>query len=557
MTQENSPKAEGQSSTPTTPASSRDEAFTPTNTTRPSIWRRVCDIVFWVPPNCRWDPDNPPGFSMSLNFLFAFAGAFTVANLYYNHPILNILADDFNVTYERVAQIPTVMQAGYAAGLLFLCPMADMVKRRPFVTGLMFFTATVWIGLCVTHSLTVFSVLSFVVGATTVTPQLMLPLVGELAPPHKKGVSLSIVTSGLMLGILIARLLSGTITQYASWRSVYWMALGLQYLVSLLLWAFMPDYPSTNPTGSDTKLAYLPLLRSIPVLLFREPALLQACLISIFTSATFTVFWTTLTFLLAGAPYHLSPLSIGLFALIGIGAMLFGPLYARLITDAFVPWLAVLLGELLALAGILIGTYAGTHTLAAPVLQAFLFDLGFQSAQVANRKAIYAIAPHARNRVNTVFMVFTFCGQLMGTAVGSAVYQRHGWVASGSVSVGLVGVSLCFCAVRGPWETGWVGWGGGWALRRPKEEGGEVQQQGSGGVTGRSPGGGDDDDEEKGGEERVLEEIEVGGDRTGRAWSRDGGNGGVDDDDGIVRINAESDGEKRSTLTENSLSVQK
>lgn len=62
----------------------------------------------------------------------------------YNHPILNILADDFDVTYDQVAQIPTVMQAGYAAGLLFLCPLADMVKRRPFVTGLMFFTATIW-----------------------------------------------------------------------------------------------------------------------------------------------------------------------------------------------------------------------------------------------------------------------------------------------------------------------------------------------------------------------------------------------------------------------------
>lgn len=49
--------------------------------TKRSIWHRIYNIIFWVPPNCRWDPENPPGFSMSLNFLFAFAGAFTVANL--------------------------------------------------------------------------------------------------------------------------------------------------------------------------------------------------------------------------------------------------------------------------------------------------------------------------------------------------------------------------------------------------------------------------------------------------------------------------------------------
>lgn len=81
---------------------------------------------------------------MPLNVLFGFAGAFTVANLYYNHPILNILAHDFNVPYVKVAQIPTVMQAGYAAGLLFLCPLGDLLKRRPFVLGLVLFTATMW-----------------------------------------------------------------------------------------------------------------------------------------------------------------------------------------------------------------------------------------------------------------------------------------------------------------------------------------------------------------------------------------------------------------------------
>lgn len=81
---------------------------------------------------------------MALNVLFGFAGAFTVANLYYNHPILNILAHDFGVPYEKVAQIPTVMQAGYATGLLFLCPLGDMFRRRPFVITLVWLSATLW-----------------------------------------------------------------------------------------------------------------------------------------------------------------------------------------------------------------------------------------------------------------------------------------------------------------------------------------------------------------------------------------------------------------------------
>lgn len=129
---------------------------------------------------------------MPLNLLFGFAAAFTVANLYYTHPILNKLADDFHVDQERVSLIPTLAQAGYAAGLLFLCPLGDIFKRRPFVLLLVWFTATAWsvyaseeneigisvltsadrIGLCITNSFPVFCFLSFLTALTTVTPQL-------------------------------------------------------------------------------------------------------------------------------------------------------------------------------------------------------------------------------------------------------------------------------------------------------------------------------------------------------------------------------------------------
>jgi len=200
-----------------------------------------------------------------------------VANLYYNHPILNILAKDFHISNERASQIPTVMQAGYAAGLLFLCPLGDIFRRRAFVLILVFFTATMvwsgftllkpegvgantqqWLGLCLTKSFSVFLAISFITAVTTVTPQLMLPLVGDLAPPHRRATALSIVVSGL-LGILIARLLSGILTQFTSWRTIYWFSFGVQYLILILLFFFMPDYPSTNPDGIN----YFKILYSI------------------------------------------------------------------------------------------------------------------------------------------------------------------------------------------------------------------------------------------------------------------------------------------------------
>ena len=290
----------------------------------------------------------------------------------------------------------------------------------------------------------------------------VLPLVGELAPAHRRATALSIVVSGLLLGILVARVLSGVVTNFTSWRNIYWLSCGLQYLIFGMLWLYMPDYPSTNPEGIN----YFRVLWSIVTLVFQEPVLVQACLTGGFTSMTFTSFWTTLTFLLSTPPYDYSPLTIGLFALIGILGMCFGPPYSRFVIDKFVPLFSVIVGEFICLVGIVIGTYAGQHSVGGPVIQAFLLDVGLQTAQIANRSAIYTIAPKARNRINTAFMVSIFAGQLTGTAVGNALYARGGWIQSGSASVGFIGVSLLACLVRGPWETGWVGWRGGWGLRR-------------------------------------------------------------------------------------------
>jgi predicted MFS family arabinose efflux permease len=293
----------------------------------------------------------------------------------------------------------------------------------------------------------------------------MLPLVGDLAPPNKRAAALSVVVSGFVMGILVARLLSGIMTQYTSWRNVYWMSVGLQYTIFGSLWAFMPDYPATNK-----RLNYFKMLWSMIVMLTKHPVLVQACLISFFTSATFTSFWTVLTFLLAGPPYHYDSVTIGLFALIGIGTMFSTPLYGRLIIDRFVPWFSVILGMIWSMIGICVGAYAGKHTVAAPIIQAFFLDLGMQTAQIANRSSIYTVEPNGRNRINTCFMVFTFFGQLTGTSVGAQLYARGGWVGSQSFSVGCIGMATLITFARGPFETGWIGWSGGLSIKKRSKD---------------------------------------------------------------------------------------
>ncbi|KAL9617795.1 MAG: hypothetical protein Q9160_007449 [Pyrenula sp. 1 TL-2023] len=293
----------------------------------------------------------------------------------------------------------------------------------------------------------------------------MLPLIGDLAPPHRRAQALSLVVSGLVLGILIARVLSGIVTEYTGWRTIYWISFGLQYLILVGLYFSMPDYPATNNPKSVIR-EYPKLLFSIVRLFIGSPLIIQICMIGFFTSIIFMSFWTTLTFLLASPPYTYSTIVIGLFGFIGIGSMGWGPIFSRLVIDRFVPLFSTIIGQLIVLVSVVIGTYAGLHTVASPILEALFLDIGMQTAQISNRSNIYSVAPLARNRVNTCYMVLTFAGQLTGTAAGNHLYARGGWILSGSANVGFVGAALFFCLVRGPHEQGWIGWRGGWALRK-------------------------------------------------------------------------------------------
>lgn len=269
--------------------------------------------------------------------------------------------------------------------------------------------------------------------------------------------------------MLLARVLSGIVTEYTGWRTVYWIALGLQFFIFALLWLFMPDYPSTNPSG----LSYLQILRSLARLVARHPSLVQAALIGLAISGVFTLYWTTLTFLLAGAPYNYDSLVIGMFGLIGVAAILLTPLTGRHVIDKYSASLGLLVGLASILGGQLIGTFAGLHSVAGPVLQAFLVDFGIQTAQVSNRTTIYKLDASARNRINSVYMLGVFCGQVMGTSTGAPLYHRYGWIGSGSAGVAFAGLALVLLAVRTPAEKRWVGWSGGWREGKGEETGAE------------------------------------------------------------------------------------
>ncbi|KAI0505895.1 major facilitator superfamily domain-containing protein [Xylaria bambusicola] len=423
---------------------------------------RLVRFIAWMPSWLRWDDGADHELTWGLVVIFGFAGAFSVANLYYTNPILNILADEFGVSNERAALIPSVTQAGYAGGLLFVIPLGDILRRRYLVLGLVSSTAFAWLGCTLTTSFSSFLGLSFLVGLLTVTPQLMFPLTVQYAPPRHKATMTSVVMSGVVLGILIARLISGIITQYTSWRTVYWLSFGLQALIFILLFFFLKDYPVARPGTS-----YPAILWRIVKLPFLSPVLTQMSLVAFLSMGMFTSFWTTLTFQLAEV-FKLSTLAIGLFALGGISPVFLNPVVSRLLTSRIHTHGTLIIGLLVTLSTVLVGTFVGTFSLAGPIIWTFLGDLGVNTIIVANRMAIANVDLTAHNAVNSVYMIFTFGGQLFGTAVGNTLYAKGGWTWSGALNIAQLGTALLLLFVKGPHEKGWVGWSGGWDLRSPE-----------------------------------------------------------------------------------------
>lgn len=189
----------------------------------------------------------------------------------------------------------------YAVGLLFISPLGDLVPRRQLVLLLTIGTSSLSIGLPLTRSVVTFEVLEFLIGILSVVPQVLMPLAADLAPPHRRASALSIVLAGLLLGVLIARVLAGVVAQFVSWRIVYWIAVGVQWVVVVLIWGMIPDYPRRNKG-----MTYPRMFVTMGKFLVTEPVVVQAVFINIATSATFTNFWVTLTFLLGGPPYNYS-----------------------------------------------------------------------------------------------------------------------------------------------------------------------------------------------------------------------------------------------------------
>jgi predicted MFS family arabinose efflux permease len=366
-------------------------------------------------------PSEQPeqGIGRGLVLLLAVACGAAVANLYYAQPLLHTLGRAFGVSNGTAGLLVTVTQIGYVLGLAFLVPVGDLRERRALISGTLVLTA-VWLAVAAAApSYAVFAVALALIGVTCVVAQIIVPMSSSLSAARERGRVVGTVMSGLLIGILVARTVSGLIAAALGWRTVFALAAAGMVALAATLRRRLPLVPPT------TELSYGGVLRSVLVLVRTEPVLRQRMLMGGLTFGCFSVLWTSLSFLLAGPPFHYGNAVIGLFGLAGVAGATAASVVGRL-ADRGHGGRAVTVSIILLLASWAILAVGKTEVIPLIVGIATL-DLAVQAVHISNQHAIYALNADARSRLTTAYMVSYFLGGAVLSALTSSLYGSAGW----------------------------------------------------------------------------------------------------------------------------------
>jgi predicted MFS family arabinose efflux permease len=372
-----------------------------------------------------------------LLLVFAAACGLCAANLYYAQPILHTVARSFGIGAATAGLVVTFSQLGYAAGLVLLVPLGDMLERRRLIPMMLAGTALALLASALAPDIGVLVAVALLVGAGSVVAQVLVPMAASLAEDDRRGQVVGTVMSGLLLGILLARTASGLIAGLTSWRVVYALAAGVAVALAVLMSRVLP------PEGERPRLGYGSLLRTTARLLLSEPLLRRRALLGALGFASFSAFWTTMAFLLAGSPYHYGDVAIGLFGLVGAAGALCATFAGRWADREQTR--ASTLAFALCIAGSFVLLWLGRNSLWMLIAGIVVLDIGVQGMQITNQSLIYRLAPELRSRITSAYMFCYFAGGAAGSALASAVYDSAGW-AGVCVLGGLVGLLSCLVA---------------------------------------------------------------------------------------------------------------
>lgn len=374
------------------------------------------------------------GIPTSLLWILASIAGISVANLYYNQPLLNRISQELEVSEFTANLIPMITQIGYALGLLFIIPLGDLYKRRNIIiTNFILLSASMF-GFAIASNIWFVLFASLITGICSVMPQIFIPIAAQFSEPEKKAQNIGIIVSGLLTGILGSRVVSGIVGEYWGWRTIFYIASIMMLICIFVILKVLPDLPQ-NYKGT-----YKGLMISLCSLVKENATIRVVSVRSGLCFGCFLCLWACLAFKMSGEPFYAGNNIIGLLGLCGIAGAMTASFIGRYVKRFGVRRFNFIGCGIMIASWIILYIFQNSYT--GIIVGIIMIDIGMQCVQISNQTCALSLVPHASNRVNTIFMTTYFVGGSLGTFLAGTFWQYYGWAGVTAIGITLASASL-------------------------------------------------------------------------------------------------------------------
>lgn len=374
------------------------------------------------------------GIPQRILLMMSIVGGLTVANLYYNQPLLEEMRASLGIGELEANLITVITQIGYALGLLFVVPMADMWSRRKIVITSMSIAVLMASAIALATNVWVVWGASIILGACSVVPQIFVPMAGLFSRPKEKSRNMGFVLSGLLTGVLAARVISGYLGGWLGWRLMFGIAAVIM-LSSLLVTLRMMPVMQSSFSGT-----YRALIATVGKIYMSHRNMRLYSLRAAFSFGSMMAIWSCMAFHLAGEPFHAGSNMVGLLGLCGVAGAVAASGVGKYIPRYGITKISCL-GHVLQLSAWLVAYFLGNYYFGL-ILAIMLVDIGAQCLQLSNQSGCLKEVPEASNRANTIFMTSLFAGGSIGTFCAGVAWDGLGWL-----GVCATGIAFAFCSI--------------------------------------------------------------------------------------------------------------
>ncbi|MGE7599556.1 MFS transporter [Lysinibacillus fusiformis] len=379
----------------------------------------------------------PSSMPRAVTFLFAAACGMSVANIYFAQPLLDQLSIAFNIDPSIIGVVITITQIFYGIGLLLLVPLGDLLNQRRLIIGQMLLstTALVIVGTA-SYSIVLFTGMALV-GLLAVVTQTLVAFAATIASPAERGRVVGIVTSGIVIGILLARTFAGLLTDLAGWRTVYLFSAAFMLIMVCL---FVKVLPTVEREVKS--LTYHQLIKSVFTLLKQERTLRIRAVLAMLIFADFSILWTSLVLPLSAPPLALSHSVIGAFGLVGVAGALAAARAGKLTDRGYAQRTTGIALALLLFSWLFISYLE--QSLFALIVGIVLLDLAVQAVHVTNQAIILPLRTEARSRLTAGYMIFYSIGSASGSIASTQIYAHFGWEGISFLGASISALAILF-----------------------------------------------------------------------------------------------------------------